>query len=26
VFTSVFVSRALFELELSARKSPTLSI
>ena len=26
VFTSVFVSRALFELELSVRKSPTLSI
>jgi preprotein translocase subunit SecD len=26
VFTSVFVSRALFELELSARKSPGLSI
>jgi preprotein translocase subunit SecD len=26
VFTSVFVSRTLFEIELSVRKSPTLSI
>ena len=26
VFTSVFVSRTLFELELARRKSPTLSI